>query len=78
MSGILGSHCGKPLEYPGDVQVKIYVSDPARTTSDTWGTMERTGRPGRVSAAGGATVVCVDFPSQKAVELPQWMRDLVA
>jgi acyl-CoA thioester hydrolase len=40
--------------------------------------MERTDQPRLVSAAGGATVVGVDFPSQKAVELPQWMRDIVS
>ena len=77
---ILNAFCNfyKQLEYPGDVRMKIYVSDPARTTFDTWGTMERADQPGVVSAAGGATVVWVDFPSQKAVELPQWMRDVVA
>ncbi len=77
---ILNAFCNfyKQLEYPGDVRVKIYVSDPARTTFDTWGTMERTDQPGVVSAAGGATIVWVDFPSQKAVELPQWMREIVS
>jgi acyl-CoA thioester hydrolase len=40
--------------------------------------MERADQPGVIRAAGGATVVWVDFPSQKAVELPQWMRDVVA
>ena len=77
---ILNAFCNfyKQLEYPGDVRVKIYVSDPARTTFETWGTMERSEQPGVVSAAGGATVVWVDFPSQKAMDLPQWMRDIVA
>ena len=77
---ILNAFCNfyKQLEYPGDVRVKIYVSDPARTTFETWGTMERADQAGVVSAAGGATVVWVDFPSQKAVDLPQWMRDIVA
>ena len=77
---ILNAFCNfyKQLEYPGDVRVKLYVSDPARTTFETWCTMERAGQAGVVSAAGGATVVWVDFPSQKAVDLPQWMRDIVA
>ena len=76
---ILNAFCNfyKQLEYPGDVRVKIYVSDPARTTFETWGTMERADLPGVISAAGGATVVWVDFPSQKAKDLPQWMRDIV-
>ena len=77
---VLNAFCNfyKQLEYPGDVCVKIYVSDPARTTFETWGTMERADQPGVISAAGGATVVWVDFPSQKAMDLPQWMRDIVA
>jgi len=77
---ILNAFCNfyKQLEYPGDVRVKLYVSDSARTTFETWGTMERVDQAGVVSAAGGATVVWVDFPSQKAVDLPQWMRDIVA
>ena len=77
---ILNAFCNfyKQLEYPGDVHIKIYVSEPARTTFETWGTMERADQPGVISAAGGATVVWVDFPSQKAADLPQWMRDIVA
>jgi acyl-CoA thioester hydrolase len=33
--------------------------------------------PGVVCAAGGATTIWVDFPLQKAVALPQWIRSLV-
>ena len=77
---ILNAFCNfyKQLEYPGDVRLKLYVSDPARTTFETWCTMERADQAGVISAAGGATVVWVDFLSQKAMELPQWMRDIVA
>lgn len=32
---------------------------------------------GVLAAAGGATVIWVDFPAQKAVPLPDWMRALV-
>ncbi len=68
----------KQLEYPGDVLVKMYVSDPARTTFESWGTMERADQPGVIYAAGGATTIWVDFPSQKAAALPDWMRQLVS
>jgi acyl-CoA thioester hydrolase len=66
------------LEYPGEVLVKMYVSDPGRTTFETWGTMELNSQPGVIHAAGGATTIWVDFPSKKAKPLPDWMRQLVS
>jgi acyl-CoA thioester hydrolase len=65
------------LEYPGDVLVKMYTSDPGRTTFESWATMERIDQPGLIYAAGGATTIWVDFPTGKAVALPQWLRELV-
>jgi acyl-CoA thioester hydrolase len=49
---IVNAFCNfyKQLEYPGDVLVKMYVSDPARSTFESWGTMERTDDPGVVCA----------------------------
>ena len=77
---IVNAFCNfyKQLEYPGDVLVKMYVSDPGRTTFETWGTMERIDQPGVIYAAGGATTIWVDFPNQKALTLPDWMRELVS
>ena len=66
------------LEYPGDILVSLYVSDAARTTFETWATIEKLSEPGVVCAAGGATTIWVDFPRQKAVELPDWIRKLVS
>ena len=76
---IVNAFCNfyRQLEYPGDVRVKLYVSDPGRTTFETWCTMERTDQPGVVCAEGGATTIWVDFPQQKAKTLPDWMRALV-
>ncbi len=73
---ILNAFCNfhKQLEYPGTVRVKMYVSDPARSTFETWGTMERDDEPGVLYASGGATTVWVDFPAQKSAPLPDWMR----
>lgn len=75
---IVNAFCNfyKQLEYPGDVVMKMYVSDPARTTFESWGTMERADQPGVIYAAGGATTIWVDFPKQKACDLPEWMRQL--
>jgi acyl-CoA thioester hydrolase len=76
---IVNAFCNfyKQLEYPGDVRLKMYASDPARTTFETWGTMERTDAPGVICAAGGATTIWVDFPAQKSKALPDWLRQLV-
>ncbi len=77
---IVNAFCNfyKQLEYPGDIMVKTYVSNPARATFDSWHTIERVDQPGVISAAGGATVIWVDFPQQKAVSLPDWVRALVS
>ena len=76
---IVNAFCNfyKQLEYPGDVLTKMYVSDPGRTTFETWGTMERADKLGVICAAGGATTIWVDFPAQKAKTLPDWLRKLV-
>ena len=77
---IVNAFCNfyKQLEYPGEVLVKMYVSDPGRTTFESWGTMERVDEPGVIYAAGGATTMWVDFPNQKAKALPDWLRELVS
>ena len=76
---IVNAFCNfyRQLEYPGDVRVKMYVSDPARTTFETWATLERADAPGVICAAGGATTIWVDFPAQKAKPLPEWIRSVV-
>jgi acyl-CoA thioester hydrolase len=77
---IVNAFCNfyQQLEYPGNVLTKMYVSDPGRTTFETWGTMERAEQPGVVHAAGGATIIWVDFPKQKSKALPDWLRQLVS
>jgi acyl-CoA thioester hydrolase len=64
----------KQLEYPGDILVKMYVSDVGRSSFDSWATIERVDDPGVVYASGGATTVWVDFPAQKSMPLPAWIR----
>ena len=58
-------------------QLKTYASDPGRTTVETWATMARVDAPEVICAAGGATMIWVDFPKQKAITLPDWVRALV-
>ena len=76
---IVNAFCNfyQQLSYPDEVLLKMYVSDAARTTFESWTTMERVANPGVICAAGGATVIWVDFPRQKATELPDWMRSRI-
>jgi len=73
---IVNAFCNfyRQLEYPGDVLIKMYASDPGRSTFETWATMARTDQPEVIYAAGGATTIWVDFPLQKAVPLPDHIR----
>jgi acyl-CoA thioester hydrolase len=76
---ILNAFCNfyKQLEYPGDVRMRMYVSDVAEKTFETWGLLSRADDPETVYAAGGATTVWIDFPKQKATAMPDWMRALL-
>lgn len=73
---IVNAFCNffRQLQYPGNVLIKMYVSDPGRTTFETWATLEHTDEPGSIYAAGGATTIWVDFSTQKARTLPDWLR----
>jgi len=77
---IVNAFCNfyKQLEYPGNVIAKMYVSDPGRTTFESWCTLSRADNPNVIYAEGGATTIWVDFPSQKAVTMPEWMRAVVS
>ncbi len=77
---IVNAFCNfyQQLEYPGDIRVKMYASDPGRTTFETWATIERVDQPGKIYASGGATTIWVNFPTQKAATLPDWLRQIVS
>jgi acyl-CoA thioester hydrolase len=76
---IVNAFCNfyRQLEYPGDVLMKMYVSDPGRSSFESWNTMERTDQPGVIYAAGGATTVWSNFKEQKSAPLPDWLRVLI-
>jgi len=40
--------------------------------------LERADQPGGLSAAGGATIVGVNFPQQKSMPFPDRLRELIA
>ena len=76
---IVNAFCNflKQFEYPGDILAKHYVADPGRSSFNTFITLERSDAPGVIYAEGGAKTVWVDFPKQKSVPLPDWLRALV-
>jgi acyl-CoA thioester hydrolase len=76
---IVNTFCNfhKQIEYPNELLLKLYVSDPARTTFEMWCTMALQGHPSVIYASGGATTIWVDFAVQKAIELPLAVRELV-
>jgi acyl-CoA thioester hydrolase len=67
----------KQFEYPGDILAKLYVSDPGRTSFESWTTMTRAEEPDAVYASGGSTIVWVDYTKQKSVPLPERIRAIV-
>jgi len=77
---IINAFCNfyRQLEYPGDVLLKMYASEPGSSSFETWVTMERADSPGLLHAAGGATTVWVDYKAQKSKPLPDWLRALVS
>ncbi len=76
---IVNAFCNfvRQLEYPGDLFARLYVTNPGRSSFDTYITLERTDHPGMVYAEGGSKVVWTDFKAQKSIPLPDWMRRLV-
>jgi acyl-CoA thioester hydrolase len=73
---IVNTFCNflRQLAYPGDVLARHYIANPGRTSFDVYITLERTDQPGVLYATGGATTVWIDFPKQRPVPLPDWLR----
>jgi acyl-CoA thioester hydrolase len=65
----------KALEFPANVVAKLYVSDVARTTFETWVTLEREDALGVICADGGSTTIWVDGKTKRAASLPEWLRE---
>jgi acyl-CoA thioester hydrolase len=76
---IVNAFCNfiRQLEFPGDIQARHYVTNPGRSSFDTYITLERTDTPGVIYAEGGAKTVWTDFKAQKSTPLPDWVRRLV-
>ena len=68
----------RQVEYPGNVRLKLYASDPGRSSFETWVTMSREEAPEVINASGGATTVWSNFKAQKSAPLPDWLREIVS
>jgi acyl-CoA thioester hydrolase len=66
----------RQLHFPDEVRLRLYISNPGRTSVESWGLISRTSEPDVVCAAGGGTFVWADLVEGKAVPLPEWMRQL--
>jgi acyl-CoA thioester hydrolase len=77
---IVNAFCNfyKQFEFPGDVLIRMYVSEPGRSSFESWATMSLASNPDVIYADGGATTVWVDFPKQKSAPLPEWLRSVIA
>jgi acyl-CoA thioester hydrolase len=73
---VINAFCNfhRQLEYPGEVLTRQYVGDIGRSSFDTYVTLERSDDPGVVYASGGAKMVWTDFPAQRSLPLPDWLR----
>ncbi len=73
---IVNAFCNflQQVEYPGDLDIKLYVADPGRSSFMTYHTMARSDWPEVVCAEGGARTVWTDFRSRKSAPLPDWLR----
>ncbi|MBS0306180.1 MAG: acyl-CoA thioesterase [Proteobacteria bacterium] len=73
---IVNAFCNflKQLEFPGDVHARMYVTNPGRSSFDTYVTIERADQPGVVWAEGGAKTVWTDYTTRKSIALPDWLR----
>lgn len=76
---IVNAFCNfyKELVYPGNLRIKMYISDIGEKTCDTWCTLEPEDQPGAIHAAGGATLIWVDFLQKKAKKFPQEVKQLL-
>ena len=62
-----------PLVYPGEIEVRMYLGDPGRTSV---GSFYEIHRDGKKYAEGGSKIVWVDIASGRSVPLPDAVTSL--
>lgn len=73
---IVNAFCNflKQLVYPDEVLARLYVAKLGRSSFDTFVTLARVDEPAVLRAAGGATVVWVNYQQERSVPLPERFR----
>ena len=73
---IVNASCNfrRPINYPGTVEVKVFVGAPGGSSVPTFYELSI---EGEIYADGAATVVFIDMQQQKPVRIPQAIRDLL-
>ena len=66
----------RPINYPGTVEVKVYVGVPGGSSVPTYYELRVDQEPA-IYADGEATVVFIDMRSQKPIRIPDEIRDLL-
>ncbi len=66
----------RPINYPGTVEVKLYVGVPGGSSVPTYYEL-RVDQESAIYADGEATVVFIDLQTQKPTRIPDEIRDLL-
>ncbi len=77
---IVNARCSfmKQLKYPGELEIRTYVSTPGRSSFETVYEIRRADQPDILCAEGAAKVVWVDFALEKSAPMPAQLRDLIS
>ena len=62
----------RPLVYPGEVEVRMYLSDPGRTSL---GSHYEIFKDGTKCADGSAKLVWIDLATGRSVPVPEWVTE---
>jgi len=66
-----------PIVYPERIVIEMFVSNPGRSSFDTWYEIRPAGRPEPLYTEGASRVVWVDHRAGKSVPLPEDVRALL-
>ena len=67
----------RPLTYPGEVEVKVFIGEPGRSSLVSFYEMRPTYDRGTLYAEGQAKAVWVDRDKNKSIPLPDKLRALL-
>ncbi|WP_072637062.1 acyl-CoA thioesterase [Pandoraea pulmonicola] len=68
----------RQLRYPGEIDCRMFVGEPGRSSIDTRFELRRADTPDVLVAEGNAKIVWVNYKEEKSVPLPDSVRALVA